>query len=297
MVDVASLRFDVIFKKAFGQPDVFCQFVHDVLGISINIDRVIQAYRYPEPIGHVDIEYDLFAEDVNNRTIVEIQHVKEVDFFDRFMYYHLMGIAQQVKSHQDYRFPKAVYTVVVVTGISQPRNESGVRFSVATSRMDAINELGNPLGIYPHQLVFLNPRVQNENTPESIKIWLELIDDSLDEQVDETRYSVPIFQKVIEEIKTDNVTPQELARIKDEAVLERYYRESFEGGRAEGRAEGREEGREEGRGEGREEGRRTREREIALSMLRRGVDPVVIAEVTGLEAEEISNLMPSSQRS
>lgn len=42
MVDVASLRFDVIFKKAFGQPDVFRQFVHDVLGISIHVDRVIQ---------------------------------------------------------------------------------------------------------------------------------------------------------------------------------------------------------------------------------------------------------------
>ena len=41
MVDVASLKFDVIFKKAFGQTDIFRQFVHDVLGLSIEIDRVI----------------------------------------------------------------------------------------------------------------------------------------------------------------------------------------------------------------------------------------------------------------
>ncbi len=45
MVDVASLRFDVIFKKAFSQPDVFRQFVYDILGISIQVDTVIQAYR------------------------------------------------------------------------------------------------------------------------------------------------------------------------------------------------------------------------------------------------------------
>lgn len=45
MVDVASLRFGVIFKKAFSQPDVFRQFVYDVLGISIQVDTVIQAYR------------------------------------------------------------------------------------------------------------------------------------------------------------------------------------------------------------------------------------------------------------
>ena len=51
MVDVASLRFNVIFKKAFSQPDVFRQFVYDILGISIQVETVIQAYRYPEQFG------------------------------------------------------------------------------------------------------------------------------------------------------------------------------------------------------------------------------------------------------
>ena len=106
MVDVASLRFDVIFKKAFSQPDVFRQFVHDVLGISIQVDTVIQAYRYPEQFGYVDIEYDLFAEDLENRIIVEIQHVQEVDFFDRFMYYHLMGITQQIRESSGLPLPQ-----------------------------------------------------------------------------------------------------------------------------------------------------------------------------------------------
>lgn len=282
MIDVASLRFDVIFKKAFSLPEVFTQFVRDVLGISIHVDRVIQDYRYPEPIGFVDIVYDLFAEDVENRVIVEIQHVKEIDFFDRFLYYHLIGIIQQVKSYTDYRFPKTVYTVVVVTGDTRSRNEHVTRFGVATSQMEAFNEFNQPLGIYPHRLVFLNPRNINERTPENIRAWLELIDDSLDEQVDETRYDSPLLQQVIEEIKKDNVTPQELSRIKDEAVLERYFRESFEDGHKEGHEKGRE--------EGHEEGRKTREREIARSMLARGVDVVLVAEVTGLSQEEIENL-------
>ena len=274
MVDVASLRFDVIFKKAFSQPDVFRQFVYDVLGVSIQVDTVIQAYRYPEQFGYVDIEYDLFAEDLENRIIVEIQHVQEVDFFDRFMYYHLMGITQQIKSHQDYRFPKAVYTVVVVTGATRPRHDPGVRFSVATSQMEAFNEYNQPLGVYPHKLVFLNPRIRNERTPQSVTAWLELIDDSLDEQVDETQYSPPVFQQVIEEIRRDNVTPQELARIKDEAVVERAFRESFEGGLEQGL----------------ERGRKAREIEIARSMLARGVDVALIVEVTGLSPEEIAEL-------
>ena len=282
MIEVASLRFDVIFKKAFSPPDVFCQFVHDVLGISIHVDSVIQGYRYPEPAGYVDIEYDLFAEDVENRMIVEIQLMQEVDFFDRFLYYHLMSIVQQVKTHRDYRFPKAVYTVVVLTGATRLHNDHGARFSVATTKLDLLNEFDQPLGVYPHRLVFLNPRIRNERTPESVRTWLELIEDSLDEQVDETRYPPPIFRRVIEEIRQERITPQELRRIKDEAVLERFYRESFEGGLKEGREDGRE--------EGREDGRKTREREIALSLLKSGVNATLIAQTTGLEPEEIEQL-------
>ncbi len=266
MVDVASLRFDVIFKKAFSHPDVFCQFVHDVLGISIHVDRVIQNYKYPEQVGYVGIEYDLFAEDITNRAIVEIQHVQEVDFFDRFLYYHLIGIVQQVKTHTDYRFPKAVYTVVVLTGGTRSRNGQVPPFSVATSRMEAFNEYDRPMGVYPHRLVFLNPQFRNERTPESIWAWLELIDDSLDEQVDESRYRPPIFQRVIEEIKRDNVSPEELKRIKDEAVVEHFHREAFE------------------------EGRNEEKKAIARSMLGRGMDVTFIAEITGLSPEEITNL-------
>ncbi len=96
--------------------------------------------------------------------------------------------------------------------------------------------------------------------------------------MDETQYTPPVFQQVIEEIKRDNVTPQELVRIKDEAVVERYFRESFE------------DGYQEVLGQGLEQGRKTREIEIARSMLARGVDVALIAEVTGLSPEEIADL-------
>ena len=36
------------------------------------METVIRAYRYPEQFGYVDIEYDLFAEDLENRIIVEV---------------------------------------------------------------------------------------------------------------------------------------------------------------------------------------------------------------------------------
>jgi len=269
MIEVASLRYDVIFKKAFSQPDVFCQFVHDVLGISIKVDKIYTEYKYPETAGYVDIKYDLFAEDTENRIIVEIQNIKEGDFFDRFLYYHLIGLIEQVKSRVGYHFEKTVYTIVVLTGVSSPKNPN-TDFSIAISDFCPINERGNKLDVYGHRLAFLNPWLRNDYTPESVNAWLELIEDSLDEQIDESRYSKsPIFQKVIDEIKTDSIASDELSQIKDEAAWEDVLRTEHE------------------------EGRRAREQEIALSMLQEGINVDLIARTTELQHEDIEALRES----
>ncbi|MBI1922726.1 PD-(D/E)XK nuclease family transposase [Candidatus Poribacteria bacterium] len=127
MVQVVPLRYDTAFKKAFSQPTIFCQFVHDVLRVDIQIEKVHQGYRYLKPVGQVDIEYDLFAEDETTRMVVEIQHVKERDFFDRFLYYHLISLVEQVKSSRNYQIDKTVYTVVVLTS---PSLDTGIDCSV-----------------------------------------------------------------------------------------------------------------------------------------------------------------------
>ncbi|MBI1923888.1 hypothetical protein HYR99_06520 [Candidatus Poribacteria bacterium] len=228
MIDIASLKSNVIFKKAFSQPDVFCQLVHDVLGTSIQVDHILQGYRYPEQVGHIDIELDLFAEDVNNRVVVQIVNAREVYYLNRFLYCHAIGLLQQMKSYRDvgfhkdlnYSFDRTVHTVVILTGVPCPEEEA-VQFSVGTVHPDPISEVGRKVGFYPHRLVLLNPRIRNEGTPESVRPWLELIYDSLGEWVDETRYRPPIFQKVIETIRQDKMTPWELAQIKDERATSR----------------------------------------------------------------------------
>ena len=278
MIAVVPLRYDTAFKKAFGKPEVFCQFVKDVLGIEIHVDRVIVGWRYPEPVGFVDIEYDLFAEDTEKRVIVEIQHIREEDIFDRFLYYHIIALAEQVRTHADYRFDKTVYTLVVVTGPFR-KQEKAARFSHAVSDMDPVNEFGERLGVYPHRLIFLNPNQVNENTPESIKSWLELIADSLDAQVDETRYSHPTLQTIINEIKSDSITPQELRVIKDEAAWEQTKQNAFE----------------EGQEKGHQEGRKQEKEEIAISMLKEGVDVGLIARTTGLKYEEIEAIKSAEE--
>ena len=99
-----------------------------------------------------------------------------------------------------------------------------------------------------------------------VKVWLELISDSLDSQIDETNYSSPLFQRIISEIERTTISSEEASEIKDEAAWElakdRFIRE----------------------------GHKEAVEAIALSMLEREVEVTLIAEVTGLKPEEIYEL-------
>jgi len=167
MLKVIPLRCGTIFKKASRDPMVFSRFASDVLGMPIEIAVVHQEFRYDTPVGQVKVEYDLFGEDVARRAIVEVQHIREPDFFDRFAHYHLVSIVEQAQSHEQYRVERDVFTLVVLT--TAPRGRE-LQFSVAVSDMDPINEQGQRLGVYRHRLVFLNPKVINAQTPPGVRV-------------------------------------------------------------------------------------------------------------------------------
>lgn len=275
-MQVIPLRYGVAFKKAFGDPVVFSAFASDVLGMSVQVDTVDKEYSFTEPVGRVKVEYDLFAEDTTHRLIIEVQHVREQDFFDRFLHYHLVALVEQAESHEQYRMQREVYTLVVLT--TAPRDKE-LRFSVATMTMDPVTEQGEGLGVFKHRMVFLNPRVINDRTPPGIRKWMELIADSLDGQVDEARYADPIRQRVLSSIRKGTESPEELARIKDEAAWE------------ETKATARKEGRDEGRAEEQRSGVLRRfERRLGRS-LAEGERAAVLSRLASLGAERLDDLV------
>jgi predicted transposase/invertase (TIGR01784 family) len=269
MIDVVPLRYDAVFKKAFSQPEVFVAFVKDILGIEIEIESVQRSYRYPKPVGSVDIEYDLFAEDKKSRVIVEIQHVKLRDIFDRFLYYFLMALAEQVKSSQRYQFDREVYTIVVLT------SPADIDYSMAVGRIELIDEFRRKVELYAHRMAFIIPPLMNERTPEAARPWLELINDSLDGQIDETRYTRPVFQQVIDAITVDNISPQEMQVLIDERAWEDTLADTREQGKV--------------------EGEQNAKREIARSMLQAGIDVETIAKVTGLRRDAVEALSSTAE--
>ena len=126
MKRVAPLRYDVIFKKAFCDRDIFTAFVQDVLGIKIEIDHVETEKRFAPPIGRVDSRFDLFAQDDKNRIIVDIQHVRYIDHYDAFLHYHCAALVEQIVSAENYRPKLVVYSVIVLTSGDKHKTDMAV---------------------------------------------------------------------------------------------------------------------------------------------------------------------------
>jgi len=282
MIEVVPLKYGPMFKQAFSDPEIFSSFVADVLGITIKVDQVRTEYEYPKPVGFVRSRYDLFAEDREKRLVVEIQQLKEDDFFDRFLYYHIISMAEQVGGYREYEFERTVYTIVVLTSVPQ---DGSVNFSCAISDFSPIDEFGRHVPIYGHRLVFLVPRLANEHTPPNIRRWLDFIADSLDGKMEESKYiDYPSHQRLLRQIRTETITPDTLAKIKDEAAWEKTKARLKREGLVEGKEEGKAEGLIKGKAEGLIEGKAS----LLSTMLARGVNITQIAAWTGLTEEEIN---------
>ena len=290
-MQVIPLKSGVMFKQVFSQVDIFNHFVNDVLDINFHTDVVHTEYEYPEPVGFVRSTYDLFAQDKEQRIVVEIQHIKEDDFFDRFLYYHLISLVEQAGGYREYEFQQTVYTIVVLT--STPRDGS-VDFSCAVSDMNPIDETGKTLDIYPHRLVFLCPRQVNKQTPPKTQQWLRLIEDSLDGEIDQTHYPDTLWQNIITRIKRRDIDPAVLAELKDEAAWEKAKARFADEAKKAGREEGREEGRQEGEKIGEKRGEKNKAITIAKSLLDI-LDVETIALKTGLSCEEVEQLKQANR--
>jgi predicted transposase/invertase (TIGR01784 family) len=274
MKHVASLRYGVIFKKAFCDVEVFTQFVKDFLGIQLEIDKVETEKSFDPPIGNVDSRFDLYAEDLKNRVIVDIQHRHFSDHYHRFLHYHCAAILEQVSSAKDY-YPKLrVFTIVVLT--------SGNKYNsaIATVNFDPIDFVTQkPLGEIEHKVLYLTPKHLNSDIPEPYQEWLRAIKDSLDEQVEESEYHNPVVLKVLDLIQRDELTPTDRARLKDEYSMEEVKQEEYKKILAEGKELGV------------AEGQRNMQLSLAKKLLQLGqLDMATIAEITGLTVEEVKSL-------
>jgi predicted transposase/invertase (TIGR01784 family) len=240
MIEVAPLRYGVIFKKVFSKPHIFTAFVKDILGIEIEIDKVETEKSFSPVIGSVDSRFDLFAQDKKNRLIVDIQHKRYKDHYDRFLHDHCVALIEQITSSANYKPDMQVYTIVVLTSGDKHKTDILIT-DFSPKKLD-----GTSIAETQHKIVYVCPKYVSDKTPEPSQEWLKAINDSLDKQVEESDYQNEVIQEVFSLIKKDKISPQEYARIKDEYSDEEYMQEQTQKAKKEGREEGREEGMEKG---------------------------------------------------
>lgn len=268
MKQVASLRYGVIFKKAFCDVDVFKGFVRDILGIQLDIDKVETEKVFDTPIGSVKTQFDLFAEDKKNRIIVDIQHERHADHYDRFLHYHCVALLEQIKSSADYRSNTRVYTIVVLTSGDKHKKDVLVTdFAPHDLNGNSVNEIA-------HKIVFLCPKYINEQTPAAYREWLEAIEDSLDGEVDESHYLLAEIHAIFNHIEQNGVSPDEKARMIEEYHWEEYKQTGFN----------------EGLELGEKTGQLKAAQTIAKGLLAEGLAVATIAKLTGLTTDEVSGL-------
>ncbi|MDM8568330.1 PD-(D/E)XK nuclease family transposase [Thiotrichales bacterium HSG1] len=278
MKQVAPLRYDVIFKKAFSVPEIFTAFVRDFLDIEIEIDKVETDKTYTPPIGKVAVKFDLYAEDKKNRIIIDIQHVRFADHYHRFLHYHCAALLEQVATHGNYQPDLQVFTFVILTSGDKHKKD------VSIIDFDPKDLQGNSIGEIPHKVIYICPKYLDKTvTPNKYHEWLEAIEDSLDEQVDESHYTSPEIQQIFKLIEKDQVTPEELAIMIDEYGIEQIKQEITE--------KVMKKGIEKGIKKGIKEGKQQANQDIALNLLSIGtLTEEQIAQATNLSLKQVQDL-------
>jgi len=270
---VAPLRYDVIFKKAFSNVELFKALVKDFLGIeNLKIDKVENDKAFFPPVGKVNLKFDLFAEDEDNRIVVEVQHAHRSDTYERFLYYHLCAMMESIKSSNNYSFPITVVTLVFFTDRMTPLVGNGVLTS--SFKMKG-HDTGEEVELFgkEHKLVFVFTTYYSGSDDKHQK-WMNAIDASMKGSINKEQYDNPNLLKMFEIIKEDNLTPDERAQMKEE-----YNRmEDLDIAHAKGHAKGIQEG-------------QAKLENTACNLLALGSLSVEeIASVTGLSVERVKVL-------
>lgn len=269
-MSIARLDNEVFFKKAFTDIIVFKAFVKDIVGIEVNPEKIETEKAFEPKSGNINFKYDIFAEDLKKRIVIEIQKVEYDHNFDRFLHYHLQAITEQQRTSEDYTVDKTVYTIVVMTApykINEKTREF-YRDEVLISTLNPKNLKGIERKIFNHELIYLNPNYKDIDTPTNYRDWLDLIYESIHNP------EKPLLNIKNEGIKRandilsyENISPEEWEESKIEASRRKVIKLSIE----------------------------EREFEIAIKAIKKGFDNDTISELTGLTIDQIQHLRDNKE--
>lgn len=219
---LANLDNEVHFKHVFTDVEVFTGFVKDVLGIDINIDKVETEKVLPAPVSAIKFRMDLFAEDAEKRTVVEIQKVEYDSNYNRFCHYFHANLVEMQKNSDDYAYTKEVYVIVVATSAYRIHEVTGeaIRDDVLITDTNPRNLNGKMRKMNNHKMVFLNTRYISEDTPQEIRDWLIFIAESMKKRQDLTKINREkrAINKAANLAEIDSISAEQLFAAKEQEL-------------------------------------------------------------------------------
>ncbi len=303
---------DPTFKKVFGRhPDLLVSLLNSLL--PLGDDEQIQEIEYlqpelvPELYLHKNSIVDVLCKDICGRTFcVEMQMEWSQAFKQRVLFNASKLYVTQAMQKDQYSELRPVYSLNLVNDVFE--HDLPDQF-IHNYRI--VHDRDSNRVIEGLHFTFIElPKF----TPHSIAekrmavLWLRFLTE-IDSNTTEPPTDLlddPSIGKALNEVRVSAFTDAELLaydKFWDSVRVEKTLQsDSYMEGRAEGRAEGLEKGlkkglekglkkgRAEGLEKGRAEGEKQKAISIAKAMLQRGLDIQMIAELSGLTAEEVQSL-------
>ena len=218
---LANLDNEVHFKNVFTDVEVFQALVKDVLNVDIRVKKVETEKVLPNKISPIKFRMDLFAEDEERRTVVEIQKVDYDYNYDRFLHYFLANLIDMQKSSRTYEFAKEVFIIVVVTSAYKISDKNGkpIKEDVMLTDLNPRNLKDEVIEMHEHKMIILNTEYVNKDTHPPIKDWMDLIKESRNNpEHPNINTSKKAIARAANLAAINNLSPEELAEAKEEEM-------------------------------------------------------------------------------
>ena len=281
---------DVGFKRIFGQElskPLLLDFLNSLFEGEKHIVNLTFLDKEQPALFEEDrsLIYDIYCEtDEGEHIIVEMQNKSQPFFKNRSIYYISESIARQGERGSSWKYEIDSVCLVAFLNFTPMDFKKQFRTDVVLAEKGTLEQFSDKLRMIFLQLpLFVKEADECES---QVERWIYLLKNM------ETLSRLPwaaqsaVFKKLESIADVGAMTRDE--RLKYDVALKKY-RDTisvFEGARLEGH----EQGLLEGRAEGRAEGQRDEKVENARKMKAHGLSLELIAEITGLTTDEVSNL-------
>ena len=243
------------------------------------------------------VRYDLYCENQDGkRFIVEMQNGKQANYADRLrVYTSLATVHNWDKNDKRYERVPKIYSFNIMS-YDMPEFKGKKRFFSRIYHKDDDNDIFTKNTVYYFvELSKFAAQLETLDMSDERNRILYMFTNVVYLQKDEINTLTPMQMRFYEECQINNFTDMEKQDYVKSLMEYPSVQEMVECERADAKEEGIqigirmgiEQGLEQGREEGREQGREDEKRQLACNMLAKGLDPALVAEISGIPEDEL----------